>query len=138
MQLILNIRKTMTILLAISMLLVVCSCTGKKDLTGKWQGKMTLPETGKSLNDLEFNLVQTGDQVGGAMIFTKVDAAKVKLTGTRTGDEVKFNSEYKRGMSMSFSGKLAGGSKIAGNAVLYYNDPKIPIKQDNVILELTR
>lgn len=127
-----------------SLLVIVClsllagSCSGRKDLSGNWNGRMTLAETGKSLDDLQIELNQKGEELSGTLNFTKVEAAKVKLAGKHTDTTVTFKTEYKRGLSMSFSGTVASGSKIRGTAVLYYNDPKIPIKQDTVSMEITR
>ena len=116
----------------------LCGCSSKADLTGKWGGRMTLPETGKSLSDLEFDLTQKGGEIHGTMNFTKVDGGKVKLNGTRNGDELKFTTEHKRGLTIGFTGAVKSGSRINGSAILAYSDPKVPVKQDSVTLELTK
>jgi hypothetical protein len=116
----------------------LCGCSSKADLTGKWGGRMTLPETGKSLSDLEFDLTQKAGEVHGIMNFTKVDGGKVKLNGTRSGDELKFTTEHKRGLTVSFTGTVKSGSRITGSAILAYSDPKVPVKQDSVTLDLTK
>jgi|GEM_PF-1727949 len=113
-------------------------CSSKADLTGKWGGKMTLPETGKSLNDLEFDFTQKAGEIHGTMNFTKVDGGKVKLNGSRDGDELKFTTEHKRGLTIGFAGTVKNGTRIKGNATLAYSDPKVPVKQDVVTLELTK
>ncbi|GFE59608.1 hypothetical protein AOG2_01960 [Geobacter sp. AOG2] len=116
----------------------LCGCSNKADLSGKWGGRMTLPETGKSLSDLEFELTQKAGEIHGIMNFTKVAGAKVKLSGTRNGDELKFTTEHKRGLSVSFTGTVKSGSRINGKAILAYSDPKVPVKQDSVTLEMTK
>jgi hypothetical protein len=132
------IRRGSGFFVAGCLLLGLCGCSGKADLTGTWNGKMTLPETGKSLSDLEFDLTQKGGEINGSMNFTKVDGGKVKLRGTRSGDELKFTTEYKRGLTVSFTGNVKSGSRINGNAILAYTDPKVPISQDSVSLELVK
>jgi hypothetical protein len=119
-------------------LAVLFSCTGKSDLSGKWAGKMTLAETGKTLSDLEFNLTQKAQTVSGTMVFTKVDGGIVKLNGSRTNDELKFDTEQKRGLTVHFTGVVKSGTLITGTAVLFYSDPKIPVRQENVTMELSR
>jgi hypothetical protein len=120
------------------LLLCMAACSSKADVSGRWNGKMTLPETGKSLTDLEFDLTQKGEEIAGTMIYTKVDGGRVKVTGTRTGDELKLKSEHKRGISLSFTGAVKSGSRISGTALLVYSDPKVPVRQDTVTLELSR
>ena len=127
-----------SLLLGGCLLALLSGCSGKADVTGKWNGKMTLPETGKSLNNLEFDLTQKGAQITGAMIFTKVDGGRVSLNGTRTGADIKFKTEFKGGLSVSFSGSIKSGSLIAGTALLVYSDPHVPVRQDRVTLELSR
>ncbi len=126
------------LLLAGTMLILLGGCSGKSDLTGTWQGKMTLAETGKSISDLEFQLKQSGAEITGTMNFTKVEGGKVQLTGKRNGDKLEFKTEHKRGLSVAFTGTVQSGSKISGEALLAYADPKVPVKQDRVSAELTR
>jgi hypothetical protein len=130
-------RKTLA-MIGCCLLLLIGGCSSKADLSGKWNGKMTLAETGKSLTDLEFELAQKGQEIAGAMIYTKIDGGRVKLSGTRAGDELKLKSEHKRGISMSFTGTVKSGSRITGTALLFYSDPKLPVRQDTVALELSR
>jgi hypothetical protein len=120
------------------LLLFMGACSNKADLTGTWKGKMTLAETGKSLTDLEFELTQKGQEIAGAMIYTKIDGGRVKLSGTRTGDDLKLKSEHKRGISMSFTGTVKSGTRMSGTALLVYSDPRLPVRQDTVTLELSR
>ena len=131
-------RRTTRMIVAGCLLAVLFSCTGKSDLSGKWTGKMTLAETGKSLSDLEFNLIQKAQVLSGSMVFTKVDGATVKLSGTRTKDELKFDTEPKRGLTVHFTGTVKSGALITGTAILFYSDPKVPVRQENVTLELSR
>ncbi len=107
-------------------------------MTGKWGGTMTLAETGKSLQDLEFNLTQQGNDIHGIMNFTKVDGGKVKLNGTRKGDDITFTTEHKRGLSVNFTGVVKSASKIKGTAILAYSDFRVPVKQDSVAVELAK
>lgn len=132
------VYRKICLLLVGGLLAGLCGCSSKADLTGKWGGRMTLPETGKSLSDLEFELTQKAGEIHGIMNFTKVAGARVKLNGTRSGDELKFTTEHKRGLSVSFTGTVKSGSRINGNAILAYSDPKVPVKQDSVIMDLTR
>ncbi len=120
------------------LLAALVSCTGKSDVSGKWMGKMTLVETGKSLSDLEFKLTQKAQTLSGTMVFTKVDGGAVKLNGSRTNDELKFDTENKRGLTVHFTGEVKSGALITGTAVLFYTDPKIPVRQENVTMELNR
>jgi len=113
-------------------------CTSRSDLSGKWKGTMKLASGGTAMSDLEFDLVQKSQDLSGLMIFTKVEGSKMKLTGSRAGDEVKFTTEHKRGLSVVFTGAVKSGSRIDGTASLVYSDPKVPVKEDKVTLELTR
>jgi len=127
------------ILPAVALFLVLSAgCTSKSDLSGKWKGIITVTDTGKTMSDLEFVLVQKSQDLTGMLIFTKVDGGKMKLSGSRTGDEVKFTTESKKGLNVAFTGTVKSGSRIEGTATLAYFDPKVPVKQDVVTLELTR
>jgi len=132
-------KKGILFLLIVGCLFVFLGgCSGNADLTGTWNGKMTVPETGKSLADLEFELTQKGEQLSGAMNISKVNGGQVKLRGTRIGNELKFQSDYKRGLSVDFGGSVQSGSRIKGTALLVYGDPRVPVKQERVTLELSR
>ena len=131
-------KGSMFLLTLACLLMLLAGCSGKGDVTGKWNGKITLPETGKSLSDLQIELTQQDGQITGAINFVKADWVKVKLKGTRTGDELKFQSEDKRGLSVNFSGSVQSGSRITGTALLVYRDPRVPVKQERVTLELSR
>ena len=113
-------------------------CSNKSDVSGAWKGRMTLAETGKSISDLEFELHQRSQGLSGTMAFTSQVDGNLKLTGDRHGDEVTFTTEHKKGLTVSFTGRVRDRSRIEGTAVLAYSDPKVPVKQDTVMLELTR
>ena len=97
------------------MLTGLLGCTSKSDITGKWKGTMTLNETGKSLSDLEFDLYQKAGDITGTMIFTKVEGGKVKLTGTRTGDGLKFSTEHQKGLTVHFDGTVNSQFQDSGD-----------------------
>ena len=99
---------------------------------------MTLKETGKSLSDLEFDLSQKAGEITGTMIFTKLEGGKVGLKGTRSGDDIKFATMPKKGLAVTFTGSVKSRSRIEGTAILNYSDPKVPVKEDMVTLDLTR
>jgi hypothetical protein len=131
-------RKITGLLIALIIFAGLPGCTSKSDITGKWKGTMTLQETGKSLSDLEFDLSQKAGEITGFMIFTRVEGGKAKLTGTRTGDVLKFSTEHQKGLTVHVDGTVNNRARITGTAVLVYSDPKVPVKQDTVTLELTR
>ena len=135
---ILSWRRKSLAMIGCCLLLWIGGCSNKADITGKWNGKMTLAETGKSLTDLEFELTQKGNDIDGAMIYTKIDGGRLKLNGTRTGNDLNLKSEHKRGISLSFTGTVKSGSRISGTAILAYSDLKLPVRQDTVALELSR
>jgi hypothetical protein len=120
------------------LLAVSFACTSKSDLTGKWKGNITLEQGGSSLSDVEFDLVQKAGNLTGTMVFTKVAGGRINLQGTRSSDDVTFTTPHTRGLSVVFAGTVISGSHISGKATLMYSDPKVPVKQDIVALELTR
>jgi len=130
--------RTIGLVAVIVLIAGLMGCTAKSDVSGKWKGTMTLAAGGKTMTDLEFDLVQRSQDLSGAMIFTKVEGGRMKLTGSRTGDELKFSTEHQKGLTVHFTGSLTSGSRIAGTAILVYSDPKVPVKEDKVALELTR
>jgi hypothetical protein len=117
--------------------LLTAACTSRNDISGTWKGKITLPDTGKSLSDLEFSLTQQGKEVTGTMVFTK-PGAKLPLTGTVTDGKVSLSSPMKNGLAVSISGILESRRKISGTAVLDYDAPQLGKRQDRTVLELTR
>jgi len=131
-------RKITILFLAIALVAGLSGCTRKSDVTGKWNGKMTLEGSSKAITDLAYDLFQKDGELSGAMVFTKVEGSAMKLNGKRTGDELAFSTEHKRGLTLHFKGAVKSGSRIEGTAVLVYSDPKVPVKQDTVVLELTR
>ena len=133
-----------TIVRLLPTLVLVClfaagsGCTSRSDISGAWKGKMTLAETGKSITDLEFEFQQTSKALAGTLAFTAQTDGNMKLKGERNGDEVTFTTEHKKGLTMSFTGRVKDHSRIEGTALLAYSDPKVPVRQDTVMLELTR
>ena len=123
--------------LAALWLLVLPGCTKKNDLSGTWKGKITLPQTGKSLSDLEFILSQQGNQVTGTMVFTK-PGAKLPLSGTVQGGKVTLTSPRKDGLCVAIAGTVKNPGYIRGTAVLTYDTPELAHKQDAAGLEMTR
>jgi len=113
-------------------------CTNRSDVSGVWKGKMTLAETGKSITVLEFDLHQRSQTLVGTMAFTSQVDGNMKLQGTQSNDKVVFTTEHKKGLTVSFTGCLKDRSRIEGTAVLAYSDPKVPVRQDTVTLELTK
>ena len=131
-------RQIAVVFLVLVFVVGFSGCTRKSDVSGKWNGKMTLEGSSKAITDLAYDLVQKEGEVSGAMVFTKVEGSAMKLSGKRTGDEITFSTEHKRGLTLHFKGAVKSGSRIEGTAVLVYSDPKVPVKQDTVSLELTR
>jgi hypothetical protein len=117
--------------------LSVEGCTKKNDISGVWKGIITLPATAKSLSDLEFSLVQNGQEVTGTMVFTK-PGAKLPLTGTFKEGKVSLSSPLKNGLAVSITGAMESRTKIRGEAVLDYDTPQLGKRQDKALLELTR
>lgn len=112
-------------------------CSKESGISGTWKGKITLPETGKSLADLEFSLNQKGKDITGTMNFTK-PGAKLPLTGTLADGTLSLSSPMKDGLSVAITGKLETRQKISGTAVLNYDTPQLGKRQDKAVLELTR
>jgi len=133
-----SFRHVRMVSMALVLIVGMTGCSRKGDVSGKWNGKMTLEGSGKAITDLAYDLVQKEGEVSGAMVFTKVEGSAMKLSGKRTGDELAFSTEHKRGLTLHFKGTVKSGSRINGTAVLVYSDPKVPVKQDTVVLELTR
>jgi hypothetical protein len=125
------------VFLAAILLFILPGCSRQNDLSGTWKGKITLPQTGKSLTDLEFSLTQKGKDVTGMMIFTK-PGAKLPLTGTVTDGKVTLSSPLKNGLSVSINGVLESRRLMRGTAILNYSTPQLGKRQDTTILELTR
>jgi hypothetical protein len=117
--------------------LLVEGCTKKNDITGIWKGKITLPATAKSLSDLEFSLMQNGNEVTGTMIFTK-PGAKLPLSGTFKEGKLSLSTPLKNGLAVSVTGTMEGREKIRCEAVLDYDTPQLGKRQDKALLELTR
>jgi hypothetical protein len=125
-----------TSLTVLSMVMLV-GCTRKNDLSGTWKGKITLPDTGKSLSDLEFFLNQKGRELTGSMIFTK-PGAKLPLTGTEASGKITLSAPMKNGLAVTIVGTLENKKTIKGTAVLDYDTPQLGKKQDRALLEMTR
>jgi hypothetical protein len=123
--------------LTVLSLVIITGCTGKNDLSGNWKGKITLPDTGKSLSELEFSLDQQGQVITGTMIFTK-PGAKLPLTGTEAAGKITLTSPMINGLAVSIAGTVENRRTIRGTAVLDYDTPQLGKKQDRALLELTR
>ena len=125
------------VILTVLLLVMLPGCSKKNDLSGTWKGKITLPQTGKSLSDLEFSLIQKGQEITGTMIFTK-PGAKLPLTGTAVEGKISLSSPMKNGLAVSFAGALENKRTIKGTAVLDYDTPQLGKRRDQALLELTR
>ncbi len=123
--------------MALLLLIVMSGCSGKNDLSGSWKGEITLPNTGNSLSDLEFNLVQKGQVITGTLIFTK-PGSKLPLNGTVADGKITLSSPMKSGLAISITGVLADRRTIKGTAVLDYDTPQLGKKQDQALVKLTR
>ena len=130
---------TTTFMISLSVLsfIMLPGCAKKNDLSGNWKGTITLPDTGKSLSDLEFSLNQKGREITGTMIFTK-PGAKLPLTGTETAGKITLSSPMKNGLAISITGTLENKRTIKGTAVLDYDIPQLGKKHDQALLVLTR
>lgn len=136
-----NCRQTLkvifTVALAALLLVMLPGCARKNDISGNWKGKITLPQTGKSITDLEFVLTQKGAQVSGTMNFTK-PGEKLPLAGTVTDGKVTLSSPMKNGLAVSINAAMENRRSIKGTAVLNYDTPQLGKKEDRTVLELTR
>lgn len=128
---------TFMVILTVFTLVMLPGCSKKNDLSGNWKGKITLPKTGKSLSDLEFSLIQKGQEITGTMTFTK-PGAKLPLTGTAAEGKISLSSPMKNGLAVSIEGILENKRTIKGTAVLDYDTPQLGKKQDLTLLELSR
>jgi hypothetical protein len=117
--------------------LVAVGCSKQNAMSGKWQGKITLPATGKSLTDLEFSLTQRGSELTGTMVFLKL-GAKLPLAGTVKDRKVSLSSPMKNGLAVSITGTLERRDKVKGEAVLTYDTAQLGKREDRTVLELTR
>jgi uncharacterized protein YigE (DUF2233 family) len=115
-----------------------CSRRSGEELSGRWQGKMTLPETGRSLTDLEVDLTRAGTSVAGTMNFKKVPNGLLPVKGELAGEKLTLNSDFKSGLKVTFSGTRQGPRLIKGTALLDYNAPRVGTKQDRVEMVLSR
>lgn len=118
-------------------LVAAFGCTEKKDISGTWKGKLTLPTTGKSLSNIEFSLEHKGNDVTGTMLF-KGQGGKLPLAGKVADGKVTLSSPVKNGLGMSFTGTLQEKGKISGEALLNYDTSQLGKRQDKAVLELTR
>lgn len=128
---------TFMVILTVFTLVMLPGCSKNNDLSGNWKGKITLPKTGKSLSDLEFSLIQKGQEITGTMTFTK-PGAKLPLTGTAAEGKISLSSPMKNGLAVSIEGILENKRTIKGTAVLDYDTPQLGKKQDLTLLELSR
>jgi hypothetical protein len=128
------LQRGLPVLLAVFLL---AGCARKNELAGTWQGKITLPQTGKSLSDQRFSLMQKGETVHGTMLFAS-QGRGLPLTGTFIRGKLVLTSPQKDGLAVSISGTLDGAHRISGSAVLDYDTPQLGKKQDQALLELIR
>ena len=117
--------------------LALAGCAKKDDISGTWQGKIILPETGKALSDLKFTLNRKGKEVTGVMIFTK-PGSKLPLTGSIVDGKLSLTSPMQNGLAVSISADCESPHLIRGTAVLDYAIPQEGKKQDRTRVELTR
>ena len=124
---------------AVLFLVLLSGCSRQSgDIAGRWQGKITLPSTGKSLTDLEVTLTRKENAVSGTMNFTKVPNGLLPVSGTLDGGKLTLKSEKKSGLQVTFTGSVRNPRLISGPAVLDYAVPQLGTKQDQAQLELTR
>jgi hypothetical protein len=124
---------------AVLFLTLLAGCSrGPADIAGRWQGKITLPATGKSLTDLEVTLTRTGKSVSGTMNFTKVPNGLLPVSGVLDGEKLMLNSEVKSGLRVTYAGTVENSRLIKGTAILDYNVPQLGTNQDHTLLELSR
>lgn len=129
-----------TIICLVISLFVTSGCSRRpgKDLHGSWQGKITLPETGHSLTDLEVILTSKGRDVTGTMNFKKVPNGLLPVKGEIDGEKLTLKSDFKSGLRVTFSGTRQSPRLIKGTALLEYNAPRVGTKQDRVEMVLSR
>lgn len=125
------------IVVAVISLAIIPGCSKSIDLTGNWKGKVTMSKTGKTLSDLEFSFNQTGREITGTMIFTKL-GVKLPLTGTVATGKISLSSPMQKGLTVSFTGTVEDPKSIKGTAVFDYDTPQLGKRQDQALFELTR
>jgi hypothetical protein len=107
------------------------------DISGTWTGKITLPATGLSLEELMIKLQQSGTQIKGTLLFPKPHA-EVPLTGTLSGRKLSLVSPLTKGLAVTINARVRGFKRVSGQAVLDYDMPNQVKKQDHTLLEMTR
>lgn len=132
-------RLTLLLLLVGSLAITLCAggCANRNDISGTWQGQITLAATGKSLSDLKFILKQSGTEVTGTMVFTK-PGMSLPLTGTMKNGTLSLSSPLKNGLAVAITAKMSIWGSLKGEALLDYDAPQIGKKQDKTSLKMTR
>jgi hypothetical protein len=118
-------------------MLILPGCSKKNDISGNWQGKVTLPATGRTLPGLQITLTQKGTEVSGIMLFPE-PGAKLSLHGTCANGKILLTAPMNKGLGLSLEGTLETRKKITGTAILDYDAPSLGKKQDKVVVEMTR
>lgn len=100
-------------------LLIGCS---KTDVSGMWKGALTA-KSGVPLA-IEVMLNQDGKHLSGNLTNKKLGAQLI-LTGSVDGDKLSFNTNYDRGLYISFVGSVEK-TTIKGDAEVTMRGPGIP------------
>jgi hypothetical protein len=133
-----KVLRSIVVLIVVA-LLVCCSGYGKDEFTGHWQGKITLPETGKSLTDIEVFISRKGASVSGTINFAKVPNGSLPFSGRIDGEQLTLASEEKSGLSVTFKGTMRSPRLIQGTGLLVYRLPHFAeSRQDRTAMELYR
>ena len=116
---------------------IILGCS-KTDFSGKYKGKITVQETGRAIEDVDFMLNQKGNEIAGSMTITQFPGdGQFKLTGSVDKEKIVFNSESKDGFYLNFTGK-GNNKNINGDAELTYSGPRIGVKHDKATIELIK
>jgi hypothetical protein len=116
---------------------IIFGCS-KTDFSGKYKGKITVQETGRAIENIDFMLNQKGKEISGNMTITQFPGdGQFKLTGLVDKEKIVFNSESKDGFYLNFTGK-ANEKAINGDAELTYSGPRIGVKHDKATIEMMK
>ena len=122
------------------LVLVFCTmaigCT-KTDISGRYDGNITVNSTLKSLGNIDFMLSQKGKDISGNMTFKVGPGGQFNITGLVDGNKVKFSTEMKSGLYISFDG-VASEKEINGTADLSYFGTRDGTQHDKATFKLER
>jgi hypothetical protein len=116
---------------------VIFTSCNKLDVSGRYKAKIIVIGSGMPINNIDFMLIQKGNDISGNMTLNVGPVGQFNLTGTLNGNKLSFNTESKNGFNISFIGK-AEGNTIKGDADLINQGPRIGTKQDKATFEMVK